>query len=391
MTAHLPALDTLRAVGALAVLTTHAAFWAGDYTGHGVWGTLLARLDVGVAIFFVLSGFLLSRPWLAAAAEAAPGPTAGRYLWKRALRILPVYVLTVVLALSLITANRGLGIDAWVRSLLMLDTFVGPGMPAGLTQMWSLAVEVSFYLALPLLMAAAVGRRPRLSVPRVLGVLGAMAATTVVWLLVVQPRLEGEVTGAPGQWLPAYLVWFALGIGLALVHVLHLRGSGARWVAGLVRLGAQPGACWAMAAGLLLLSATPLAGPTMFAIATGGQALTKHLLYAGIGGLLVLSVVFAPDGLFRRCATTRPAQRLGLISYGIFCLHLPVLHLVMWLTGWTLFEGRFPAIWLLTVVISVAAAELTYRLVERPAMRWRDASWPRAPRTTAATTGTSAR
>ena len=61
-----PLLDTMRAVGALCVLTTHAAFWAGDYTRHGTWGTVLARLDVGVAIFFVLSGFLLSRPWLPA-------------------------------------------------------------------------------------------------------------------------------------------------------------------------------------------------------------------------------------------------------------------------------------------------------------------------------------
>ena len=57
-----PVLDTMRAVGALAVLTTHVAFWAGDYQRHGAWGSFLARLDVGVAIFFVLSGFLLSRP-----------------------------------------------------------------------------------------------------------------------------------------------------------------------------------------------------------------------------------------------------------------------------------------------------------------------------------------
>ena len=57
-----PMLDTLRAVGAIAVLTTHVAFWGGEYTRWGAFGTVLARLDVGVAIFFVLSGFLLSYP-----------------------------------------------------------------------------------------------------------------------------------------------------------------------------------------------------------------------------------------------------------------------------------------------------------------------------------------
>ncbi len=65
-----PHLDSLRAVGALAVLTTHAAFWGGEYTDNGTAGRFLARLDVGVALFFVLSGFLLSRAWLQAAADA---------------------------------------------------------------------------------------------------------------------------------------------------------------------------------------------------------------------------------------------------------------------------------------------------------------------------------
>ena len=69
-----PVLDTARAIGALAVLTTHPAFQTGNYLGSGVWGTFLARLDVGVAIFFVLSAFLLARPHLARAAADRPAP-----------------------------------------------------------------------------------------------------------------------------------------------------------------------------------------------------------------------------------------------------------------------------------------------------------------------------
>ena len=78
-----PVLDTLRAVGALAVLTTHVAFQSGAYVRHGVWGALLSRLDVGVAIFFVLSGFLLSRPYLARAPDRRR--TRGRALLLQAL------------------------------------------------------------------------------------------------------------------------------------------------------------------------------------------------------------------------------------------------------------------------------------------------------------------
>jgi peptidoglycan/LPS O-acetylase OafA/YrhL len=68
----LPVLDSLRGLWVLALLTAHTAFWAGSYTRNGVWGTLLARLDVGVALFFVLSGVLLSYPYLARAQHHGP-------------------------------------------------------------------------------------------------------------------------------------------------------------------------------------------------------------------------------------------------------------------------------------------------------------------------------
>ena len=89
-------LDPLRAVGALAVLVTHATFWTGDYVRHGVLGSVLARLDVGVAIFFVLSGFLLSHHYLSRAWNREPAEPTGRYFWKRFLRIYPAYVVAVV-------------------------------------------------------------------------------------------------------------------------------------------------------------------------------------------------------------------------------------------------------------------------------------------------------
>ena len=90
-TAHrLPALDALRAVGAAAVIGTHVGFSTGAISRFE-WGGLLARLDVGVAIFFVLSGFLLFRPFAAAVATGADRPSVRRYLWRRALRILPAY------------------------------------------------------------------------------------------------------------------------------------------------------------------------------------------------------------------------------------------------------------------------------------------------------------
>lgn len=390
---HFPVLDSMRAVGAIAVLTTHAAFWSGSYTGKGVLGTLLSRLDVGVAIFFVLSGFLLARPYLGRAAVAMCPPGTGRYFWKRTLRIMPVYVLTVVLALSLIDANADLGLTDWVTTLLLADLFVGTSFPDGLTHMWSLAVEVSFYLLLPLVMLAATGRQ-RLRPRRVLLALGALVAVSVWWHTDGAAVIGGHTSGAPLQWLPAYLSWFAVGILFALTHLLHVRGSLNRAVSALVSLAQQPGSCWAVVGALMLVAATPLAGPSLLAAPTDAQSLTKHVLYAFVGGLVVLTGVFPVSGSrYERFFAHPVPRRLGWVSYGIFSLHLPILHAIIWTTEWPLFQGGLVRLWALTLVLSVVAAELSYRLLERPAMRLRGLRLSRRRRspTNRAASGTSTR
>lgn len=366
-------LDTLRAVGALCVLTTHTSFETGAYVTHGTWGTMLARLDVGVAIFFVLSGFLLSRPFLARGLPGGRRPATGRYLWKRYLRIWPVYVLTVVVALTFIQRNNGLGPADWVTTLLMLNTFVDPTLPHGLTHMWSLAVEVSFYLVLPVLMLVAVGRRLRAW--RVVALLVVLSAFSVWWHLDGAARVAERSSGSPNQWLPAYLTWFCLGIGLALVTLLLDEATKAgrapgRVVGWIAAAGRQPGACWAAAFGVFLVAATPLGGPTLLAPLTPAESLTKNLLYAVIGALLVASGVFAVEGQrYTRVFGHVWLRRLGWISYSLFCLHMCVLRFVWWATGWPLFGGHAFEIWLLTLVLSLIVADITYRVVERPALR----------------------
>ena len=85
-----PALDTLRAVGAIAVLTTHVAFWSGELhrrrrLGHPARPPRRRRRAVLRAVRASCS----SRPWLSRSLDGRPAPGTGRYLWKRALRIVP--------------------------------------------------------------------------------------------------------------------------------------------------------------------------------------------------------------------------------------------------------------------------------------------------------------
>lgn len=90
-------LTGVRAVAALLVVGTHAAYTTGKYT-HGYWGLVGSRMEIGVPIFFVLSGYLLFRPWVKSAATGGPGPSLNRYAWHRVRRIMPAYVITVLFA-----------------------------------------------------------------------------------------------------------------------------------------------------------------------------------------------------------------------------------------------------------------------------------------------------
>lgn len=364
-----PVLDTMRAVGALAVLATHTAFWAGDYQRHGAWGSFLARLDVGVAIFFVLSGFLLSRPWLARARAGLPAPGVGRYFWKRFLRIVPAYLVVAVLCLALITSNQGLGPAEWASALTMTDIYVSDTLPYGLTQTWSLATEVAFYLALPLIMLVAVGRRRRLRPARVWAALGVLAVANVVWLLWASAEVPVE-SAHVNEWLPAYLTWFAAGIGLALLQVTPEHPG--RLSRAVRDLAASPGVCWTIALGLMLVAGTSVAGPKLLVPATAEEALTKNLLYVAVGTLVVLPGIFAaPGSRYSRFMSHPLPRHLGHISYGIFLVHMGVLHFVAWLTGYPLFGGNLAQIFVLTLALSLVAAEALYRVVEIPAMRLR--------------------
>ena len=388
-----PVLDSLRAVGAIAVLTTHTAFQSGEYLEHGIWGSVLARLDIGVAIFFVLSGFLLGRPYLARA-TLGESPTPGRYYWKRLLRIYPVYAVTVVIALVFVDQQTTIGLGEWFRTLLLLNTYVDPLLPQGLTQMWSLAVEVAFYTILPLLMVLAVGRRPSLNVIRVLALLVAMLAISVIWNGGAGQAVEKRNDGVAMTWLPAYLAWFAVGLGLALAHVAFQRSPGSRAEDRVRTLGRLPGVCWVAAGGLFLIAATPLAGATLLFQSTSAESLTKNLLYAIVAGLVVLPGIFGDrDGRYAQFMTLPPLRHLGHISYSIFCIHLPVLQVVMVIGGFELFGGRGLLLWAVTLGFSLLAAQVLYWLVELPFMRlknqrppWRSRSAPASGSTHAAST-----
>ena len=362
------ALDGLRALGALAVLSTHVGFESGDAL-RGPFRGLLSRFDAGVAVFFVISGFLLYRPHLVAMVEARSRPATRTYLWHRALRILPALWIATALAGILLKHDKGVGLALYLRHAALIQIYFKNHQVAGLSQMWSLATEGAFYVVLPLLawLLSRTGlARPR-DVYRQLTVLAVFGIAGPVWMAV------SASYGHPssGLWLPGYLGWFGAGMALAVWQVARSEGlipDGA-----LGKLADNPGTVWAGALAVFALATSPLAGPYDLSPASPGQAATKSVLYGVLAVLIVFPAVAAVDESSEpavvRALGGRVGHFLGDISYGVFAYHVVVLGVVERLTGHVVFQGQFATLFWLTLAVSVVLATLSYRLVERPIMR----------------------
>lgn len=374
-----PALDGYRALAALAVVTTHVGFQTG-HTINGSLGGAVARLEIGVSLFFVLSGFLLYLPHARAGVAGFVAPTTRDYLWRRALRIFPAYWVTVVAALLLVRGNEVARTDptVWLSNLTLLQVYTDQPFVAGLTQMWSLCAEVAFYVALPL-MADLATRRHRGDVPastrRQLTVMAVLVSVAWAWQL--WSRSEAWPLPTDGTlWMPAYLDWFAAGMALAVVHsYLHLqpRDSWGSWARTIRDVSALPWTCWIAAAGLYLVLVTPVAGPRDLETSSTGEALTRHILYGVVAVLVMLPGLLETSGGPTRLLASRPLRWLGTISYGVFLYHLIVLDLVFVAQDRAFFSGGFWQVLGPTVGISIVVAAISWYLLESRALRLK--SW----------------
>jgi peptidoglycan/LPS O-acetylase OafA/YrhL len=366
-----PGLDGLRALAVLAVVVTHCAFWTGRYERG--WGmTALARLDSGVAVFFVLSGFLLVRPWLTAARTRGPRPSTRVYAQRRVARIMPAYVAAVALALLVLPQNDDASVADWLRHVLHVQIYQYGWMREGLTQTWSLATEVAFYVLLPFLGAAIIwSMRRRWQPAALVAVLALGAVVPLPWYAFLQ-QATGSVWVSAGYWLPGFAGWFAGGMVLAVIRN-HLDSGDvpptSRWWLA-EDLGRHPFTCWAVAAATFFVAATPVAGPRSLVASTVAEAVTKQSLYLVMALALVWPAVFGNAPLTRAVLGNRVMRFSGDISYGVFLYHLVVLDGVMVLLDNEVFTGRVIHVLPLTLAGSALLATVSFRYLERPIIQW---------------------
>ncbi|MFY9490142.1 MAG: acyltransferase [Mycobacterium sp.] len=359
-----PALTGVRALAALLVVATHAAYTTGLYT-HGFIGVFYSRMEIGVPIFFVLSGYLLFGPWVRSAAAGKAGPSLSRYAWHRVRRIMPAYVVTVLVAYLIYHFREGgpnPGHSWWglFRNLTLTQIYTDNYMFAllhqGLTQMWSLAVEVAFYVALPLLayLLLTVLCRRRWRPGLLLAGLGGLALLSPAWMVLV--HTTDFLPDGARLWLPGYLAWFIGGMMLTVLAAMGVRVYG--FVAVPLAL-----VCY-------LIASTPIAGEPTTSPAGLAQAVVKIVFYAVIATLVVAPLALggsdaagrAPGGWYARLMSSRPMVWLGEISYEIFLVHLILMEIAMVeVLHWRVYTGSMLGLFAVTMLLTIPVAWVLHR------------------------------
>lgn len=367
-----PCFDGLRAMAAVAVMFAHSSLASG-LNVRSSFGDYLARLDMGVAIFFLISGFLLYRPFVARAYAERRAPETGPYFRRRFLRIYPAYWVGLTAVLLYfphphVNNTFDLFLHYSLLHIYSVHTVLGP-----VQQAWSLATELSFYVFLPLY-AWALARIVRASRHRfcaeLTGVAVLYAISVVSRLVVFTVVRDPDYRGVFGTWLIARLDQFALGMLLAVlsVWVVRYRVALVEWLA----RPWVPGLSWVVAGVSYWAVSTRLGlipGPSNDE--TVLQLMGLQFLYGATAFFLILPAVFGPAnrGLVRGFLRFRVVAWLGVISYGIYLWHEAWLDLYLEQFKVRFFQGPFLTITIFMSALTVLTAAVSWHVLEQPLLR----------------------
>lgn len=383
-----PYYDSLRGIAAVMVVLIHTLLGA---EAMGVpFSAIVNHFEVSITILFMLSAFLLYRPFVAARMGKAPDVAIKDYALRRVLRIVPGYYAALIV-LSIYPGLDGVFTSKWWVYFGLLQNYhplydptiaicgqppypCGVNSPwsvleftGGITPAWTLVVEVSFYAVLPLFVVLMGWLSTRLRRP----VRFELVMLALLGLGSVLARLYAYEHFATAVWMLKTLLtiflWLAAGMALAVVSA-NLQGREERYrTVGVITR--KPWIPWTAAFALYAaLVVVLIPTPDSYGQTVAGS-IFKFVIETVITVLLLLPATFGDDagGWPRRVLGNRFISWLGLIAFGLYLYHLPIMFKLLDL-GIGDIQGAFLR-WMVltttTLAISIACGAASYYLIER--------------------------
>ena len=362
--ARMESLDGLRGIAALVVVLAHGLlmqpfYWDLLFGPKSEEKNLLERILTdsplkliwgggnAVILFFVLSGFVLTLPWI-----SGRHLKYGKYLISRFFRIYIPYLASMILASGFAVVLGGekiAGASDWVNNYGWANSLTTLTIPSVLLMLgndystwlnnptWSLVWEVRVSLLFPLLVIPII--RWRLA--------GVFLVAAILWItLIAGQELAGifpyttSILGRPHMTF-YYAVFFLIGISFAIYHDVLTKLT---W-----RFGKH-------AASLLML--TGLYGWYV------KWPIQPELMKGLSAGLIIIASI--SNGIPRRMLLTAPVQWLGRVSYSLYLVHVPVFLIAEYLMASILPHSIIAPI---AIIVALALSEIFYKMVEGPAHR----------------------
>lgn len=370
----LAGLDGLRGIAALAIYGVHfnQVVELDAVVGYFDLYRLLGNGEYGVALFFVLSGYLLGLPFWRARLDGVELPNVRRYAFRRVARIVPAYYFCLLVLV--LWGGRWQSPDAMLDILLhitFLFNYAEFSIFSINAPFWTLAVEMQFYLLLPLIFLTLRRLTPDHATAAMIAI-GVIAYLIHAWLVSSITQIIDWPTAPMLIWvrpygavvnhsLPGHVPHFLIGV-IAGRFFLSLQSKLG------VRTGRWPWAelvFWSTSITLFLLLATEFGDKIHIPYGRYGLPFIPLLL-----AVLILATPFTHYA--RKFLESAPLKGLGTLSYGIYIYHLPCLiALDRYLRNQDLDAAQYPFLYGIGgMAITLSIALLSYVVVEHPALRW---------------------
>lgn len=361
----LDVLDGLRGIAVLLVLWYHVWEISWQPVAISALQFIPETGFIGVHLFFFLSGFVITYPFLRAQVADKAAPTWGHFYWRRFIKIVPSYLLSIAVAYAIgYAATQTRGEAVWqdlVSHLLFVHTW-WPDTYGGINGvLWTLAVEVEFYCIFPLVWWC-FSRRPWITA-------GAMIAISLAYRHFAAHCCYTNGFALLEDNLPGFLDIFACGMLSALVFTRYghaVRESRLRWAMPLVALAA------------IAVLAALLQNLFGYRLADQWSAVWQidKRTALGVCFAVIATASLASPRAWQVLFANRPLRFLALISYNLYLYHQMIAReMLAWHLPPYLGDPHYNPIWqteylVLTFALTIGQAALVTYLFERPILRF---------------------